>query len=49
MVFKSEAKVRVMLPKYEPTKTERYKKCGKILAEPKESSKPRKHRTTVTI
>jgi uncharacterized Zn finger protein len=31
-----EAKVRVMLPMYEPMKTERCKKCGKLLAEPTE-------------
>jgi len=31
-----EAKVRVMLPMHELMKTERCKKCGKILAEPKE-------------
>ena len=31
-----EAKVRVMLLMYDPVKTERCKKCGKILAKPKE-------------
>jgi len=31
-----EPKVRVMLPMHEPMKTERFKKCGKTLAEPKE-------------
>jgi hypothetical protein len=48
----SEAKVRVMLPKYELMKTERCKKCGKTLAEPKELIrivKTKKHRTTITI
>ena len=40
-----EAKVRVMPPMYEPMKTERCKKCGKLLAKPKELIrilKPRK-------
>ena len=31
-----EAKVRVMPPMYELMKTERCKKCGKVIAEPKE-------------
>jgi len=29
--------LRLMLPMYEPMKTEAFKKCGKIPAEPKES------------
>jgi RNase P subunit RPR2 len=31
-----EAKVRVMLPMYNPLKATSCKKCGKLLAEPKE-------------
>jgi RNase P subunit RPR2 len=32
----SEPKVRVMVPYYEPLKTEICKKCKKVIAEPKE-------------
>lgn len=31
-----EPKVRVMIPMYEPLETVRCKKCGKLIAEPKE-------------
>jgi hypothetical protein len=41
-----EAKVRVMLPMYEPMKTERCKKCGKLLAKPKESIRIVKNKKT---
>jgi hypothetical protein len=32
----SEPKVKVLIPMYKPLKTERCKKCGKAIAEPKE-------------
>jgi len=32
----SEPKVRVMIPMYEPLDVSKCKKCGKIIAEPKE-------------
>lgn len=32
----SEPKVKVLIPMYEPLKTETCKKCGKLKAEPKE-------------
>jgi hypothetical protein len=32
----SEPKVKVLIPMYEPLKTETCKKCGQIIAEPKE-------------
>jgi len=31
-----EPKVKVMIPMYEPLETSKCKKCGKIIAEPKE-------------
>ena len=31
-----EPKVKVFIPMYKPLKTERCKKCGKVIAEPKE-------------
>jgi phage FluMu protein Com len=31
-----EPKVRVMIPMYEPLKVSKCKKCGRIIAEPKE-------------
>jgi len=31
-----ESKVEVMIPMYEPLETSKCKKCGKIIAEPKE-------------
>jgi hypothetical protein len=31
-----ELKVRVLIPIYEPLKTEMCKKCGQVIAEPKE-------------
>jgi len=32
----SEPKVKAYIPMYEPLKTETCKKCGKVIAEPKE-------------
>ena len=32
----SEPKVRVLIPMYEPLEVSKCKKCGKIIAEPKE-------------
>jgi len=32
----SEPKVKVLIPMYEPLETSKCKKCGKIIAEPKE-------------
>ena len=32
----SEPKVKVLIPMYEPLETVKCKKCGKIIAEPKE-------------
>ena len=32
----SEPKVKAYIPMYEPLKTEKCKKCGKVIAEPKE-------------
>jgi len=32
----SERKVKVLIPMYEPLETVKCKKCGKIIAEPKE-------------
>jgi len=31
-----EPKVKVLIPMYNPLKTEKCKKCGKVIAEPKE-------------
>ena len=32
----SEAKVKVLIPMYEPLQVSKCKKCGKVIAEPKE-------------
>lgn len=32
----SEPKVKVLIPMYEPLRVEKCKKCGKLIAEPKE-------------
>jgi len=37
-----EPKVKVMIPMYEPLETSKCKKCGKIIAEPKELIRIRK-------
>jgi len=41
-----EPKVKVMIPMYEPLKISKCKKCGKVIAEPKELiriTKPQKY------
>jgi len=42
----SESKVKAIIPYYEPLKTETSKKCGKVIAEPKELIKIVKHLLT---
>jgi len=38
----SEPKVKVFIPMYEPLKVSKCKKCGKVIAEPKELIRIRK-------
>jgi hypothetical protein len=35
--------VKVLIPMYKPLKIERCEKCGKVIAEPKEPIRKRKH------